>query len=153
VQGRGRAVADGQRAGHAGTAAEGLGRAEDLVEGGGDVAAVDAARRTLVRGPEGHPAVDVVVLDPDDHRRRQRVGQADQRAVVEERLLVTAGVGRLGEALIGVALRVLLELDGQALEGVGGVPQRFLRGGGGHEAVDHRAHPLRQSPLLAMARG
>ena len=65
---------------------------------------------------------------------------------------VTFGVGRFGEALIGGALRVLLELGGQALEGVGGVPQRFLRGGGGHEAVDHGAHPLRQPPLFAVAR-
>ena len=120
VQGRGRAVADGQRAGHARAGRRGTGRSRGPRRRPPRVAAVDAARRALVGRAEGHPTVDVVALDPDDHGRRQRVGQADQRAVVEEGLLVAAGVGRLGEALVGVALRVLLELGSQALEGVGG---------------------------------
>ena len=48
VQRRGLAVADRERAGHARRARERLGRAEDLVERGGDVAAVHAAGRALV---------------------------------------------------------------------------------------------------------
>ena len=67
-----------------GAAGERLGRAEHLVEGRRDVAAVHAPGRALVGRAEGGAATDDVAVEPELDRRRQRVGPSEHRAVVEE---------------------------------------------------------------------
>ena len=86
---------------------------------------------------------DVVVLQPELDRRRQRVGRAEHRAVVEERERL-AGVGRLGEPLVDRRVRVLAEAVGDAPRGRRR-PRAIIvdRRARLHEAVEHAAHARR----------
>ena len=82
-QRRGRAVVDAQVGGHAGHARQGLRGAQALVERGGHVPAVDTSGRALVRHAERDLGDRPVRFGAQLDGRRQRVGQADERAVVE----------------------------------------------------------------------
>ena len=75
VQRRGLAVAHHQPPGHPDEARERHREPEDLVEGAGDEAAVDAARRTLEGRRRTRPRRRRVALDTEHERRGQRVGR------------------------------------------------------------------------------
>src|SRR5262249_58836479 len=99
VERRRHEVAHAERAGEARVAAERLREAEHLVEGRRDEAAVDAARWPLVGRAEAHAALGRALAGlREAHRGRERVREADQRALVEEGPDV-AGVRRLRAAL------------------------------------------------------
>ena len=100
---------DGDAAGHARSARRGLGHAEQLVEGGGDDAAVQGAGRALVGGAVGGPPAgdDAVALEVQGRSHRVELA-ADRAALGEERRPPRRGVeaggaevgDRLGHALI-----------------------------------------------------
>jgi hypothetical protein len=129
-------VVHGEPGGHARAPGERLGRSEHLVEGGGHVPSVHATRRALVRRAERGTGPHHVVLHPQLDRRRQGVGAAEHRAVVEERVRITAGEGRLPEALVQRAARERVEPVGQPLELVGRRGQLLVGRGAAVEPVD-----------------
>src|SRR5262249_49276025 len=121
-------ILDREAGGHAGVSPERLHVAEHLVEGRGDEAAVHAARRPLVGGAEGHRghrATRPRAADRD--RGRQRIGEPDHRALVEEGADV-AGIGRLRVAVEVLEPRVGAQRLGVALEALGGPARAALRG-------------------------
>ena len=87
------AVADGQRARHAGLAAQGLCHPEHLVECGGDDAPMNGAWWAFVGRAEASVYDDLSVPGRlDSHERRDRIRHPNDRAVVEVGVRITASV-------------------------------------------------------------
>ncbi len=132
MQRGGRAVVGVQVGGHALRARQTLGRAEQLVKNRRHIAAVHVARRALVGRTKGDRPGDLIVVQVQAHRRRQRVGQTDEGAVIEGGVHLRCeglnlrvvgrqapGVGQLGEPLVDAALRMSGQHPGDLRQVVG----------------------------------
>ncbi len=94
-------VSDREGPGHSRATAERLNESQYLVECRSDEATVHTARRAFVRRTECYDSLGGhIARRADADRRRERVGETDQRALIEKRTYVSGvrGLRRTGDA-------------------------------------------------------
>ena len=117
------------------------------ISGGRHEPAVQAAGRTLVGRAEGHGSIHLVAVRPERDGRCERIGETDQRTVVEEGADI-ARVGSLRETRRAHALRMCLQAPRVALQPLRRSTQLVFGRIDLDQALDHHPHRRRKPPAF-----